>query len=119
MSTKEETPKQTYIPPHLRNKSSDSTETPQDKTINYYGLRIGNLSSATTEEDVRELCQVFGKLRRVHLCVDKLTNITKGFAFVVFYDKETAANALKNLKGYGYDNLILNVDYSIDRKKLS
>lgn len=36
----------------------------------------------------------------------------KGFAFVTYQNRETAARALRSLNGYGYDHLILNVEWS-------
>ena len=43
--------------------------------------------------------------------LEKLINLDIGF-----YDKTCAQNALISLDKYGYDNLILNVEYSIEKK---
>ena len=36
----------------------------------------------------------------------------QGFAFVSFASREDAANAIKNLNGFGYDHLILKVEWA-------
>lgn len=42
----------------------------------------------------------------------------KGFAFVSFYSKSDAERALEALDGFGYDNLILSVEWAKkDNKK--
>lgn len=43
---------------------------------------------------------------------DRETNTCKGFAFVSYYSKEDAERAQKALNGYGYDNLILRVEWA-------
>ena len=82
---------------------------------NYNSLRVSNLSEQTTEQDVHELFNYFGRIQRVFIVRDKITQKSRGFAFITFSNSKDAANALNNLNGYGYDNLILKVEYSIDR----
>lgn len=36
-----------------------------------------------------------------------------GYAYVSFYHRSEAQNALNQLNGYGYDNLILSVEWSV------
>jgi translation initiation factor 3 subunit G len=36
----------------------------------------------------------------------------QGFAFVNYYKKEDAAKAIATLNGYGYDHLILSVEWA-------
>ena len=36
----------------------------------------------------------------------------QGFAFVSYHNREDAARAMEALNGYGYDHLILNVEWS-------
>lgn len=82
---------------------------------NYYSIRINNLSSNTKEQDIADLCSIFGNIKRVFLAINRQTGRSKGYAFVSFYNKDDAKSAIQSLNGYGYDNLILQVEYSIER----
>ncbi|KAL2919894.1 hypothetical protein HK105_200811 [Polyrhizophydium stewartii] len=75
-------------------------------------IRISNLSEDTTEDDVRALVSKFGSTSRVFVAWDRDLGVCKGFAFVGFYDKSAAERAIEKLNGYGYDNLILRVEWS-------
>jgi len=75
-------------------------------------IRITNLSEDTREDDLKELCRRFGAISRTFIAKDKITNISRGFAFVTFVYREDAARAIEGLQGYGYDHLILNVEWA-------
>jgi translation initiation factor 3 subunit G len=64
-------------------------------------LRVTNLSENTTEADLQELFQRFGRISRVYLAKDKETFQSRGFAFVSFVNKDDAARAMEELQGYG------------------
>jgi translation initiation factor 3 subunit G len=64
-------------------------------------LRVTNLSENTTEADLQELFQRFGRISRVYLAKDKETLQSRGFAFVSFVNKDDAARAMEELQGYG------------------
>lgn len=61
---------------------------------------------------MNELFRPFGHITRVFILKDKNTGHSKGSAFVSFSTKEEAQKAIKVLNGYGYDNLILKVEWS-------
>ena len=75
-------------------------------------LRVTNLSDETREADLRELFSHYGRVTRVYLALDRETQQSRGFAFVSFYSKEDAANAMEHLQGFGYDHLILKIDWA-------
>ena len=75
-------------------------------------VRIANLSEDTVEQDVRDLLAHLGPVSRVFVARNFDLNTCKGFAFVTFYDKQTGQNAIDKLDGFGYDNLILKVDWA-------
>ena len=77
-------------------------------------LKIGNLSKEVEENDLQVLCANFGSVQRVHVVKDKYTNESRGVGFVNFYRRADAEKAFEQLNGYGYDNLILNVEWSED-----
>lgn len=76
-------------------------------------LRVSNLSDDTKDRDVQELFRSFGAVQRVFLAKNKNTGDSKGYAYVSFYNRSEAEKALKHLNGYGYDNLILQVDWAV------
>jgi len=75
-------------------------------------IRVTNISENTTESDLQELFQRFGRISRVYLAKDKETLISRGFAFVSFVNKDDAAKAMDALQGYGYDHLILKLEWA-------
>lgn len=75
-------------------------------------IRVTNLSEDTRESDLQELFEPFGNIQRIFLAKDKVTGQSKGFAFINFYNKKDAATAIANVSGFGYDHLILNVEWA-------
>lgn len=75
-------------------------------------VRVSNVSRGTTEADLDELCKAFGSIRRIFLSRDRETGESKGFAFVAFHNVSDAARCIERLDGYGYDHLILQVEWS-------
>jgi translation initiation factor 3 subunit G len=75
-------------------------------------LRVTNISEDTGENDLRELFGNFGRVARVYVGRDRETGVGKGFAFVSFEEKAVAQKAMEKVHGRGYDNLILNVQWS-------
>lgn len=73
-------------------------------------VRVTNLSEDIRERDIQELFSPFGTIQRIYLAKDKITNNSKGFAFVSFARKDAAISAIHHLNGYGYDSLILSVE---------
>jgi translation initiation factor 3 subunit G len=84
----------------------------QDKRSEQNTIRVTNISEDTTEADLQELFQPFGRISRVYLAKDKETMQSRGFAFVSFVHREDAARAMEKLQGYGYDHLILKLEWA-------
>jgi translation initiation factor 3 subunit G len=68
-------------------------------------IRVTNISENTTEADLQDLFQPFGRISRVYLAKDKETMVSRGFAFVSFVHKDDAAKAMEKLQGFGYRSL--------------
>lgn len=77
-----------------------------------YTLRISNISEDTQENDLYELCLPFGQVSRVYLVKDRQYQTSRGFAFVSYHAQEDAERAMAHLSGYGYDHLILKVEWA-------
>tara|TARA_A100001015_G_C14985849_1_gene711505 strand:+ start:344 stop:1234 length:891 start_codon:yes stop_codon:yes gene_type:complete len=106
----------TYVPPAMRGgASSDSSRRGaammggRDDSAT---LRVTNLSEDCREQDLRELFSHYGRVTRVYLAISKITKLPRGFAFVSFYSRQDAESALENLQGYGYDHLILHLEWA-------
>lgn len=97
-----------YIAPHAREQQKNMGKARDDTTA----IRISNLSEATSDADLEDLTNKFGKKSKMYLAKDKSTGLCKGFAYVHFYSKEDAAAAISALDGYGYDHLILKAEWS-------
>jgi len=98
-----------YVPPRRGLTGGFSDEVP--------AIRVSNLSPAATQDDVQTLFAKFGKIARIHLGRDRRTNESRGFAFINFHHRDDAQRAIDTMNRYGYDNLILSVEWSENRKK--
>jgi len=99
-----------YVPPFIKDlqKGGVGGKGRDDTTA----IRISNLSESTSDADLEDLTNKFGKKSKMYLAKDKNTGLCKGFAYVHFYNKEDAAAAIETLDGYGYDHLILKAEWS-------
>lgn len=84
---------------------------------NENAIRIGNLSEDVQDTDLVELCSPFGQVVRAHIPKDYKTGSSRGYGFVNFICKEDIERAIDKLNGYGYDNLILSVEWSARTKQ--
>jgi translation initiation factor 3 subunit G len=75
-------------------------------------IRCTNISEDTTEANLQDLFSPFGRISRVYLAKDRETMTSRGFAFISFVHHEDAANAMEALQGYGYDHLILKLEWA-------
>jgi len=103
-----------YVPPVMRegaNKGRGESMSSQRKD-EAATIRVTNLSEDTRESDLQELFRPFGPISRIYLAKDKATGQSKGFAFINFHRREDAARAIQGVSGFGYDHLILNVEWA-------
>ena len=61
-------------------------------------IYVGNLSSDTTEDDVREAFAAFGEVATVKIIRDGATGESRGFGFVEMPSKTEAEAAIAGLK---------------------
>jgi len=60
-------------------------------------LLVRNLDRSTTEEQLNDLFQSFGKVQSCSLTIDKVSGLSKGFGFVEMPKVGEAKVAIKNL----------------------
>ncbi|XP_022752335.1 eukaryotic translation initiation factor 3 subunit G-A-like [Durio zibethinus] len=112
-----ETSKNSYVPPSTREGAKKIIGTDMRRRNEENSIRVTNLSLDAQESDLHELFRPFGPIARVFVAPDYRTRLNRGFAFVSFVKKEDAERAINSLNGYGYDNLILKVEWSLPRSK--
>ncbi|CAD6590676.1 MAG: translation initiation factor eIF3 subunit g [Tremellales sp. Tagirdzhanova-0007] len=79
-------------------------------------LRITSLSEDAEDDDLRALFEPFGRVARANVVRDRETRESKGFGFVSFESRKDAEKALSKMNGFGYDSLILSVQWSLPRE---
>lgn len=104
-----------YVPPSLRAGGGDRPGHEMRRRNDENSVRVTNLSEDTREPDLLELFRTFGSVSRVYVAVDQKTGSSRGFGFVNFVQREDAEKAISKLNGYGYDNLILHVEWATPR----
>lgn len=103
-----------YVPPIMREGANRRGEsmTPSRTRDETATIRVTNLSEDVRDSDLQELFRPFGSIARIYLAKDKATGHSKGFAFINFHRREDAAHAISSVNGFGYDNLILSVEWA-------
>eukprot|EP00751_Fragilariopsis_kerguelensis_P026714 CAMPEP_0170862388 /NCGR_PEP_ID=MMETSP0734-20130129/18945_1 /TAXON_ID=186038 /ORGANISM="Fragilariopsis kerguelensis, Strain L26-C5" /LENGTH=328 /DNA_ID=CAMNT_0011236981 /DNA_START=91 /DNA_END=1077 /DNA_ORIENTATION=- len=101
-----------YIPPSARAAMAGGVKLAERRTDDLNTIRVTNISENTTEADLQDLFKPFGRISRVYLAKDKETLQSRGFAFVSFVNKDDAAKAMEKLQGFGYDHLILKLEWA-------
>jgi translation initiation factor 3 subunit G len=101
-----------YVPPHIKDQQKSGGLGGKGGRDDTLAIRISNLSESTSDADLEELTNKFGKKSKMYLAKDKNTGLCKGFAYVHFHNKEDAQAAIETLDGFGYDHLILKAEWS-------
>ncbi len=73
-------------------------------------IYVGNLSSETAEEDIRQAFETFGQVSAVNIIKDKFSGEPRGFGFVEMNSKEEAMAAIAGLNGKELHGKTLNVN---------
>jgi translation initiation factor 3 subunit G len=97
-----------YVAPGMRGGGGGGREERDDSNT----LRVTNISEDASERDLQELFKRFGPISRIFLAKDKETGQSRGFAYVTYIRREDAQSAMNALDGYGYDHLILKVEWA-------
>ncbi|KAF8651873.1 hypothetical protein HU200_063121 [Digitaria exilis] len=100
-----------YVPPNKK-EGADTSGASMRRRNDENCIRVNNLSDETHEADLLELFRTFGPVTRAFVARDKWTRSSRGFGFVNFIHREDGEKAISKLNGYGYDNLILRVEWS-------
>lgn len=66
-------------------------------------LKVDNLSYRITPEELKPVFEKFGEVGDIYIPRDRFTKESRGFAFVRFYDKRDAEDAMDRMDGYVLD----------------
>ena len=66
-------------------------------------LKVDNLTYRTSIEDLKHLFEKYGDLGDVYIPRDRINHESRGFAFVRFYEKRDAEDAMDALDNSFYD----------------
>ncbi|GME82006.1 unnamed protein product [Ambrosiozyma monospora] len=106
-----------YVPPHLRNRGPgapplhDRRERDDSTT-----LKVMNLNTAATEDQLRQVFSRFGNPQRVTIVRNRETRESRGLAFIEMDSIRTAQAAKDTLDGKGFLSMIMSVDWSKPKK---
>lgn len=89
-----------FIPSRLRN--GGGSEINSDKNLNT--IRVSNITENATEQDLRDLFNGFGYIKRIHY------KTGKGYSFITFDNLNGCKEAIKKVDRHPYDHLILSVE---------
>eukprot|EP00898_Chlorokybus_atmophyticus_P007454 jgi/Chlat1/770/Chrsp104S01243 len=106
-----------YVPPSMRAGARVGEGESMRRGRDDNSIRVTNLSEDTREQDLQELFRPFGPITRIYVAFDRDTGLSRGFAFINFVNRDDALRAIKKLNGYGYDNLILRVEWAAPREE--
>ena len=73
-------------------------------------IYVGNLSYTTTEDDLRQCFEAYGRVDSARVIFDKFTNQSKGFGFVEMSNSAEAQAAINGLNGKQQDGRSLSVN---------
>jgi RNA recognition motif-containing protein len=82
-------------------------------------LFVGNLSFETTENDLQDAFAAFGTVSEANLVMDRMTNRSRGFAFVTMGSPEEAQKAIDGLNGKDLRGRDLTVNIARPREERS
>ncbi|KAL3875938.1 hypothetical protein ACJMK2_033841 [Sinanodonta woodiana] len=77
--------------------------------VGMVSLKVDNLTYRTTPEDLKRTFEKYGKVGDVYIPRDRFTRESRGFAFVRFYDKRNAEDAMDGMDGIIMDGRELRV----------
>ena len=75
-------------------------------------LGIFNLSSSVSEEKLSAMMEKFGRVKQLMLIKDRLTGLSKGYAFVYYHTIEDATAAKLEMNAQIIEGRQVRVDYS-------
>ena len=73
------------------------------KVDHMISLKVDNLSFRMTPDDLRPIFEKYGEVGDIYIPRDRYSKESRGFAFVRYYDRRDAEDAMDRLDGYVMD----------------
>ena len=73
-------------------------------------LYVGNLAFSTRTAHIRSHFSLVGKVKQIHMGLDRIKKTPCGFCFVEYYDRASALSAIANLSGSKLDGRVIRVE---------
>jgi cold-inducible RNA-binding protein len=80
-------------------------------------LFVGNLSFETTENDLQDAFAAFGSVTETNMVIDRMTNRSRGFAFVTMSSDAEAQEAITGMNGKDMSGRALTVNVARPREE--
>uniref|UniRef100_A0A914PC36 RRM domain-containing protein n=1 Tax=Panagrolaimus davidi TaxID=227884 RepID=A0A914PC36_9BILA len=82
-------------------------------------LGVFGMSNNTTEHDLREIFERYGRVDSVKVIMDRETGRSRGFGFVNFEERSEATRAREKISDTVIDGMKVRVDYAIQNRRSS
>lgn len=73
-------------------------------------IYVSNFGFEVQSQDLNQQFSRYGEVSSVNIIMDKLTNRSRGFAFVEMRDQNSAEKAIRELNGTNFEGRILKVN---------
>jgi RNA recognition motif-containing protein len=80
-------------------------------------IYVSNLSFAVRDEDLKEFFAEYGEVSSAKVIMDKVSNRSRGFAFVEMPDDTAAQKAIQDLDGATVDGRSIKVNVARPKEK--
>lgn len=80
-------------------------------------IYVSNLSFAVRDEDLREIFAEYGEVSSAKVIMDRVSNRSRGFAFVEMPDDVAAQKAIQELDGATLDGRAVKVNVARPKEK--
>ncbi|KAF8568257.1 hypothetical protein P879_05746 [Paragonimus westermani] len=106
-----------YVPPALRGAGGvaavlGGSVGSEKRPFEGHTIRVTNLPSDTTGDDLKEIFSPFGHVIRIYPAKDKLTQQNRGFAFISYASADEASAAIYAVNGLRHNHVVLKVDWA-------
>jgi transformer-2 protein len=96
-----------------RPRNNDGRENPRPSKC----LGIFGMSSNTSERDLREIFERYGRVDSVKIIMDHATGRSRGFGFATFLERTDATRAREKVSDTIIDGMKVRVDYAIQSRR--